>query len=88
MTTRNSITAIENLDDELVHLKKAKNLEVPEKGWLREVRTLFNIPVSVIAKNMEPSTSPQAVIELEKSEESKTITGLCCLKSPFIKLFV
>ena len=60
------------LDKDLIPFYKARNVGVPEEGWLRQVRQVTGVMASDVASRMK--MSEQALFRLERAEKKGTIT--------------
>lgn len=60
------------LDKDLHPFYKARRVDPPEEGWLRELRRITGVPVAVFARKM--NVSRFEVHRLERAEKEGTIT--------------
>lgn len=63
---------VTQLDQILNGIKPLRNLDIPQKGWLFQIRTSLNMSRKQMANQLE--ITPQSVKEMEEREVSGSIT--------------
>ncbi len=72
MINLNRKLMLRQLDRKLEKLSVLNELEVPQEGWIKSIRTALNMPLTRFAEKLKKS--PPTVKELEEREANKTIT--------------